>query len=307
MSQDHYAVLGVRQDADDAQIRKAFRSLSRHHHPDVGGDVDVYESISVAFSVLSDESRRRTYDASLGLPPSAGASARASGPGTPSSASARAAAGSARTGRTARSAASGPSLRERPVRIVGDDADRHLAAAPVRGEVPRRGLFDRSREQRTAILRDLTRAVSSDVPAVRLVLGLQLPRSGKVDGAFVAGTRVVLLNALPTPDLAHAWDGSTLRVGGKVVTVPSMGAPATELERAVWGSRAEGHLLLFTSPPDPFHPVIDHVGPRGSSSAPLNLSKARSEVTTFLAGGGEADAVNLRVLKGLLELSPSSR
>ena len=35
---DYYEVLGVGRDADDAQIKKAFRGLARDLHPDVNTD-----------------------------------------------------------------------------------------------------------------------------------------------------------------------------------------------------------------------------------------------------------------------------
>lgn len=310
MSQDHYAVLGLSPGADDAQIRKAFRALSRRHHPDLGGDEQLYRSISVAYAELSESSRRRNYDASRAASPRPGSQAgTGTGAGHASSGSSSAGGGAASggTAHSSRSAATGPSLRERPVRVIGTAADPALARIPVHGELPKRGLFDRSRDQREAMLRELLRSVATDVPATRMVLGVRLPHGDKYDAVLLAGTRMVVVCALPTPDVAHSWDGTTLRVAGKVATVPRLAAAATAVERAVLGSRAEGQVLLYTSPPDPFRPVVDRVGPRSASAGPLNLSKARAEITTFLAGGSDADAVHLGILGRVMELSATRR
>ena len=63
---DYYDVLGVTEDADGEQIKRAFRDLARKHHPDVtGGDDDAqehYKRISEAYAVLSDPTKRREYD-----------------------------------------------------------------------------------------------------------------------------------------------------------------------------------------------------------------------------------------------------
>lgn len=57
-----YKSLGVAQDADEAEIKKAYRKLALKHHPDKGGDVDKFKEISAAFEVLSDPEKRKKYD-----------------------------------------------------------------------------------------------------------------------------------------------------------------------------------------------------------------------------------------------------
>jgi molecular chaperone DnaJ len=67
MARDYYEVLGVSRDADEATVKKAFRRLARELHPDVNAhDPDAEEKFkeaAEAYEVLSDEERRRTYDA----------------------------------------------------------------------------------------------------------------------------------------------------------------------------------------------------------------------------------------------------
>jgi len=63
---DYYEVLGVGREADDAEIKKAFRKLARELHPDVNRDdpaaEDKFKEAAEAYEVLSDSDRRATYD-----------------------------------------------------------------------------------------------------------------------------------------------------------------------------------------------------------------------------------------------------
>ena len=60
---DHYKTLGIPRNADPDSIKKAFRSLALKHHPDKGGDPEVFKKISEANDVLSDPEKRKLYDA----------------------------------------------------------------------------------------------------------------------------------------------------------------------------------------------------------------------------------------------------
>jgi molecular chaperone DnaJ len=63
---DPYEVLGVPRDADETQIKKAFRKLARELHPDVNRhDPDAEEKFkeaAEAYEILSDSERRAMYD-----------------------------------------------------------------------------------------------------------------------------------------------------------------------------------------------------------------------------------------------------
>lgn len=64
MSKDYYKILGVNRDASQEDIKKAFRKLAHAHHPDKkGGDEAKFKEVSEAYAVLSDEKKRRQYDA----------------------------------------------------------------------------------------------------------------------------------------------------------------------------------------------------------------------------------------------------
>ncbi len=63
MAKDYYNVLGVDKKATQDDIKKAFRKLAHKHHPDKGGTDEKFKEITEAYSVLSDEKKRREYDA----------------------------------------------------------------------------------------------------------------------------------------------------------------------------------------------------------------------------------------------------
>jgi molecular chaperone DnaJ len=66
MATDYYERLGVARDADETEIKKAFRKLARELHPDVNAhDPEAeakFKQCAEAYEVLSDPERRATYD-----------------------------------------------------------------------------------------------------------------------------------------------------------------------------------------------------------------------------------------------------
>jgi molecular chaperone DnaJ len=64
-ARDLYEVLGVRRDASQQDIKKAFRQLARENHPDVNSDPEAerrFKEITLAYETLSDPAKRQRYD-----------------------------------------------------------------------------------------------------------------------------------------------------------------------------------------------------------------------------------------------------
>lgn len=64
-----YDILGVPQNADREEIKRAYRKLSKKYHPDIKpGDreaAEIFAQVSEAYSILQDTEKRRRYDLSL--------------------------------------------------------------------------------------------------------------------------------------------------------------------------------------------------------------------------------------------------
>lgn len=77
---NHYATLGLHRRCTLAQIRAAYRTLARQHHPDLNpGSPEAVartQELNAAYEILSDADRRAAYDQELDAPEKTSSPAR---------------------------------------------------------------------------------------------------------------------------------------------------------------------------------------------------------------------------------------
>nr|MBP7497993.1 DnaJ domain-containing protein [Bacteroidales bacterium] len=63
---DYYEVLGVSKDADEAQLKSAYRKLALKYHPDKNPNnkeaEEKFKEAAEAYEVLSNAEKRKNYD-----------------------------------------------------------------------------------------------------------------------------------------------------------------------------------------------------------------------------------------------------
>ena len=59
---DYYKILGINKNANEEEVKKAFRQLAHKYHPDKGGDEKKFKEINEAYQVLSNKEKRQQYD-----------------------------------------------------------------------------------------------------------------------------------------------------------------------------------------------------------------------------------------------------
>ena len=66
MEKNYYQILGVGEQADESEIKKAFRKLAKKYHPDTNPGnqevAEIFQEINEAYSVLGDAGKRQRYD-----------------------------------------------------------------------------------------------------------------------------------------------------------------------------------------------------------------------------------------------------
>ena len=61
----HYDLLGIAKSATQEDLKKAYRKACLKHHPDKGGDEELFKDIQIAYEILADDTKRHNYDRDL--------------------------------------------------------------------------------------------------------------------------------------------------------------------------------------------------------------------------------------------------
>ncbi|MGB5281806.1 MAG: DnaJ domain-containing protein, partial [Arenicellales bacterium] len=62
---DYYEIMGIKRDATQDEIKRAYRKLARKYHPDVSKESDAearFKEVGEAYEVLKDPEKRAAYD-----------------------------------------------------------------------------------------------------------------------------------------------------------------------------------------------------------------------------------------------------
>jgi len=61
-NKEYYEILNINKNASSSEIKKAYRKLALIHHPDKGGNPEIFKKINDAYEILSDTKKKEIYD-----------------------------------------------------------------------------------------------------------------------------------------------------------------------------------------------------------------------------------------------------
>lgn len=298
-----YEVLGVPRDADEEQIRRAWRAAARRTHPDAGGDARAFRAVTRAWEVLGDPEARRRYDLSL---PSAATTGAGSATSTRHESGTRPSRGGV--------------VYDPPPGEGADDVgvlDLPRSSQRLHGAPRPRGLLpDEHRVLRQARTLDLLlKTLPEPLPAVRILTGLRLGgrwgRALDVDHAVLCGRRLALVGSVMVPDGVYTWDGADLRAGARArpVAPPMLGPAMMAWQQEVPWVTVGGFVLVMTDRDALHTPVIRHARGADRPEAQADLlteppAAGRTftrDLQLFLGIGAERDVVDRRALAVLAD------
>ncbi|SKB32958.1 DnaJ-class molecular chaperone with C-terminal Zn finger domain [Arthrobacter sp. 31Cvi3.1E] len=304
-SSSHYQVLRVAVTATDKEIKVAYRKAARKAHPDHGGEAEMFRRVTLAYETLIDPRRRAEYDRRYASGTTERAQAR---PGDYSGTAAPGPSASTNVKRppTQRNTAGDP-----PVYVPAFDDPNEVplvsaaeAAQQVHGLPRKRGIFGAEariqREMRTVQL--ISRQVLPAIPAARLINGLRSPSDNNhIDHAVLSGYRLALVGSMLLPKGAYAWDGQSLRHGGRSVAPPQLAHIVRHMQDIFPELNVTGWVVLHSPDGNLHEPVIDHYGKgQGSAVEIVNGAGLVRGLKQFLGSGPAPNTVVVPVLARLL-------
>ena len=313
-SSSHYEVLRVAVTATDKEIKVAYRRAARTAHPDHGGDAAAFRRVTAAYETLIDPSRRKAYDRSYASGTAgntygaADSEAHFDAPAAGSRASA-----TVHRPSTPRNTAGDPALYVPPYDAASFEATGTVPLIPfsqasqqVHGMPRKRGIFGAEariqREIRTVQL--ISRQVLTAIPAARLVNGLQSPADNShIDHALLSGYRLALIGSMLLPKGAYAWDGQSLRHGGRSIAPPQLAHVVRAMQEIFPELNVTGWTVIHSPDGNLHEPVIDRhkrSAGAGESVQVVNAAGLVRGLKEFLSSGPLPNTVNVPILARLL-------
>lgn len=263
---DPYRVLGVSRSASEKQIRRAYLSLAKKHHPDRGGDAAHFDQITKAWNQLSeldsvpDPAPERPQRARSATKPRS----------SPDPVQFR------------------PPLANGPVRTQTNPpvtVDSLLAQQLVHGSIPG-GFFGRKQRSLHARLSQVLQSrVQPALPAVRIFHGVKLSRKLTLDTVLLGGTKVAVFAVQHTPPDVYQFNGSEL-VGRKRIELPDLSDAVSGLQQLLPNFEVGGFAVLFsTNPHAPTIQATDNLNTLGLSEVPASIMDAVRDIKLFIGTG----------------------
>lgn len=277
---DPYRVLGVNRSASEKQLRRAYLSLAKKHHPDRGGDAERFDQITKAWNQLSELD-----------------SVPRSEPEVP-----RRARSTTKPRSTPDPIQFRPPLADGPVHTQTNPpvtVDSLLAQQVVHGSI-RGGLFGRKQRTLHARLSDVLQSrVQSALPAVRIFHGVKLTRKLTLDTVLLGGTKVAVFGVQHTPPDVYQFNGSEL-VGRKRIQLPDLTDAVAGLQQLLPSVEVGGFAVLFsTNPHAPTIQATDRLNTLGLSEVPASIMDAVRDIKLFI-GTGDHNVVDRAAMGQLI-------
>ena len=263
---DPYHVLGVSRSASKRQIRRAYLSMVKQHHPDRGGDAARFDEISKAWKQLSQ----------LESAPKSAAKPKHRTRTTPAPKT------------SPEPVRFIPPLADGPIRTATNPpitVDSLLAQQVVHGEIPG-GFFARKQRSLHARLSEVLQSrVYGALPAVRIFHGVKLNRKLTLDTVLLGGSKVAVFGVQHAPPDVYQFNGSHL-VGRKRIELPDLTEAVLGLQKLLPNFEVGGFAVVFsTNPHAPTIQAPDALNMLGLTEAPASMMDAVRNIKLFIGTG----------------------